>query len=328
MERDLAIAIVKSSGLKEHADAVIARLRPSARITVQEGHQPDSDGSHFGGSPRLPIGTEWPRWDNREVLRARIASWEERLKARPGAGTLQEMLARERGAFPTGPVPLMFLGQIDLRQVALAGTDEADAMNKSALLGWPTEGSLAFFAHPDAAGFDPRERGACRVVYSPPSKELRTVMPPDDLAEENCFARRALRFHQEWTLPASIDLGGESPTESWEDGPYREVYYAIMSDDPMIHRCGGHAQPVQDDMELECQLVTNGIYCGGPEGYRDPRRAALEAGAKDWRLLLQIDSDDKLGWMWGDVGRLYFWIRQHDLDARHFDNCWFVQQCH
>ena len=39
----------------------------------------------------------------------------------------------------------------------------------------------------------------------------------------------------------------------------------------------------------------------------------LEAGADDWRLLLQVNSDDYAGWMWGDVGRVYFWIRRQDF---------------
>jgi uncharacterized protein YwqG len=66
-------------------------------------------------------------------------------------------------------------------------------------------------------------------------------------------------------------------------------------------------------MQLECQLVTNGLYCGDASGYDDPRRRALETGATDWRLLLQIDSDDVLGSMWGDSGRVYFWIREQDV---------------
>ena len=39
----------------------------------------------------------------------------------------------------------------------------------------------------------------------------------------------------------------------------------------------------------------------------------------DWCLLLQVDSDDAAGIMWGDAGRVHFWIRQDDLKARNFD---------
>ena len=82
-------------------------------------------------------------------------------------------------------------------------------------------------------------------------------------------------------------------------------------------------------MRLECQLVTNGIYCGDQSAYRDPRRSALEKAAADWKLLLQIDSDEKrLGWMWGDAGRVYFWARQQEIEAGDFDGAWAILQCY
>ena len=82
-------------------------------------------------------------------------------------------------------------------------------------------------------------------------------------------------------------------------------------------------------MRLESQLVTNGIYVGDSSGYEDPRAGELESGADDWRLLFQLDSDeDRLGVMWGDVGRLYFWMREEDLRGRRFDAAWTILQCH
>jgi uncharacterized protein YwqG len=81
-------------------------------------------------------------------------------------------------------------------------------------------------------------------------------------------------------------------------------------------------------MQLECQLANSGIYGGRPSDYQDPRVAALRAGAADWRLLLQVDSDDAAGMMWGDVGRIYYWIRAQDLAARRFDQAWLILQCY
>lgn len=31
--------------------------------------------------------------------------------------------------------------------------------------------------------------------------------------------------------------------------------------------------------------------------------------------------------MWGDLGRLYFWIRDDDLAARRFEKAWLILQC-
>ncbi len=32
--------------------------------------------------------------------------------------------------------------------------------------------------------------------------------------------------------------------------------------------------------------------------------------------------------MWGDAGRLYFMIREEDLAARRFEDCWMTLQCY
>ena len=48
---------------------------------------------------------------------------------------------------------------------------------------------------------------------------------------------------------------------------------------------------------------------------------------KDWRLLLQIDSDENCEMMWGDVGRIYFWIKTEDLKNRDFEKVWLILQC-
>ena len=66
----------------------------------------------------------------------------------------------------------------------------------------------------------------------------------------------------------------------------------------------GHPKVIQNEMQLECQLVSNGLYCGDASGYDHPTRKILETGAMDWRLLFQLDTDDdfqsgKPGMMWG-----------------------------
>lgn len=35
----------------------------------------------------------------------------------------------------------------------------------------------------------------------------------------------------------------------------------------MTHRIGGDPDVIQGDMYLECQLVTNGLYCDDSTGY-------------------------------------------------------------
>jgi uncharacterized protein YwqG len=50
-----------------------------------------------------------------------------------------------------------------------------------------------------------------------------------------------------------------------------------------------------------------------------------ERQGERWRLLLQLDSDD--AWMWGDCGRLYFWVHEADLARGDFSRAWMVLQC-
>ncbi len=101
----------------------------------------------------------------------------------------------------------------------------------------------------------------------------------------------------------------EKETES-----YIDLLVRTSGGGRFIHKLLGYPNPIQGGMQLQCQLAFHGLYTGLGTDFKDPRRDELEKGASDWQLLLQIDSDEKnTGMMWGDVGRLYFWIRKDDL---------------
>jgi uncharacterized protein YwqG len=87
----------------------------------------------------------------------------------------------------------------------------------------------------------------------------------------------------------------------------------------------GHAKPIQTDgVEFDCQLVADGIYHGG-EREAELCRKALES-ACEWKLLLQVASDDNAGMVWGDLGRLYYCIKRDSLRRGSFDDVWLVLQ--
>ena len=92
------------------------------------------------------------------------------------------------------------------------------------------------------------------------------------------------------------------------------------------HQLLGHTEPLQDDMQLEVQLVSHGIHCGNPSGYSHSQRAALEPGARSWKLLLQLDSDERIAMEWGDSGRLFFWTHEADLAKADFSKVWMILQ--
>jgi uncharacterized protein YwqG len=93
------------------------------------------------------------------------------------------------------------------------------------------------------------------------------------------------------------------------------------------HAFGGWPSLIQNPMELECEMVSNGVYAGNAEAYKDKRMPAFREQSSNWRLLLQLDCDDGLEWMWGDGGMVYFWCREDDIGERRFDRGRTILQC-
>jgi uncharacterized protein YwqG len=163
------------------------------------------------------------------------------------------------------------------------------------------------------------------VIYTPATAEVQRREPPPDLSSEGVFPSVGLRSRAEMTFAPWESYDVERLGMTREEGfAYAELFH---DRDDVIHRLLGHPDPVQGDMQVACQLVTNGLYCGDSSGYEDPRAADLRTGAAEWRLLLQIDSQDEAEMMWGDVGRIYYWIKHSDLVARDWELSWLILQC-
>ena len=212
--------------------------------------------------------------------------------------------------------PLTFLACLDLASLQAALP-----------LNWlPSSGRLLFFydAGKQPWGFDPKDRGGWVVIrVSDPAAEPAVPSTTAGLTRQ-AVAFRAIRTFPSWERP-EVEALRLTDAEAEILIEARDAVYGALPH----HQVGGFPDPVQgDEMELECQLVSNGLYCGDSSGYSSPQAAALRAGVQDWRLLLQFDSDDGLGVMWGDAGLLYFWIREQDARAGRFDRAWVVLQCH
>lgn len=216
--------------------------------------------------------------------------------------------------------PLAFLAQIAL--------DELPASSPLQSLG--RGGMLYFFYDPRQSrwGFDPQDRGSWRVIHAPtPGSSSRAAPVKLDVL----FEQKRLRFVEIESFPGweRLDISADLPFDEAKpliDAAAR-TREAPFEGRPR-HQIGGYPSPAQADrMELECQLVSHGLYCGDASGYEDPRAKALAEGAKDWQLLLQLDSDPEAKMMWGDEGRLYFWIRSEDLEKRDLSKAWMVLQC-
>jgi uncharacterized protein YwqG len=219
---------------------------------------------------------------------------------------------------------LTFIGQINLAETApyLSGPD------------LPPAGLLSFFYEADEqpGGYDPKDRNGWKVEYfTQDAAALRRASVPPNVRRLGQLCPCGVRFAFDWTFSE-----WESDSEMLQDLSDAELdkFFALnLSPDTSgeqfsQHRLLGHPEHIQNEMTMECQLASHGVYCGNASGYRSAEAQTLASGAADWRLLLQIDSDDTLGTMWGDGGRIYFWIRQQDLAARNFNDVWLILQCY
>lgn len=217
--------------------------------------------------------------------------------------------------------PMSFLCQVDLGTLAGLADDVAP----------PRSGRLYFFydADHETWGFDPKDKGSWSVKFASAIAPVSRATPPG-------AASSSAPFKEKCFTPARIDLYPDSedarvasmPFDDRQWDAYCDINIGFFGGEPE-HHLFGYPQPIQGNyMDVECQLASHGIYCGNPEGYESAEAKALEPGAADWTLLLQLDTDDDIDMMWGDGGRLYFWIKRDDLRAGRFDGVWMVLQCY
>jgi uncharacterized protein YwqG len=281
--------LARDVGLSTWASRIAASAVPSLRLRLVEAES-SVDGSRIGGEPALPEGHAWP----------------------------------DRGGRP-----LAFIGQIQLSDVAAAG----------GAFGVPRTGLLSFFydASKQPWGFDPADRSGSVVYWFPEGSSLARRPLPPDLATSDRFAAFGLAMEPEWTVPNWFSTDGLvvdlMAAETGDDDVDLGDRYVDLADRlagsparDLRFRLFGHPDLIQGDMREECELVTHGHYAGGAQTHA-PDRERHRSNASAWRLLLQIDSDDALGTMWGDAGRLYVWIRDDALVARRFSEAWLVLQC-
>ena len=214
--------------------------------------------------------------------------------------------------------PLSFVAQIRLADLQQFDSEK--------LL--PRQGMLWFFydAEQETFGEQPEDRHGWSILFDNSSAtSLRRLPPPAGLQAASIFQACSLTPQNELTLALQPDL--ELPGYAWSDEEqlaYEEVLETFQTPTERSlphHRLLGYPNTIQDDMRIQCQLVSNGITDSN-----DPRAALLEAGAADWLLLLQIDSDAFAKMRWANNGMLYYWIRRDDLQAQRFEKSWLVLQ--
>jgi uncharacterized protein YwqG len=250
--------------------------------------------SRIGGWPDLPTSIEWPCWRDK---------------------------------------PLAFLAQINLAELTRFKCCQV----------LPKSGHLYFFydSEQSTGGFDPQDRGSWRVMYADANQADLRQQNVRGLPEQAIYKPCTLTLHDFLSIPGPEHLSVAPLKLKLEEIEQieeieRDLHEMIESNSieqhfEPHHQLLGHPKEIQGEMQTECQFASKGYYRGGPSRFQNPPPELLN-GAKDWRLLFQLDTDDdrqsgKPGMMWGDCGRLYFWIRHQDLAKGLFEDAWMVLQC-
>lgn len=299
-ERAELMRALVGAGLGARAEEIAVFAEPCVRLATREA---DADSippgaTKIGGLPDLPSGTAWPDLDGRR---------------------------------------LAFLCQLDL--ASLASLLPAGALPGGGLLSFFCDGTLE-------AVIPPQDRpGAWRVLWSPPDagpprrmeaaqgsvpgRIFRSLAGRDaDARSDGPEVYPACRV----TLMPGLSLPGpDAPSIASLDlrPEQADTYDRIVGRLQMLagpaHQLLGHPGPIRDQPAEECEFAAHGIV-----HHHTPRGDAPAArpDRAEWRLLLQLDTDDEADMAWGDAGRLYFMIRDEDLRARRFDHAWLIFQCH
>ena len=256
--------------------------------------------SKIGGQPDLPAGFEWPYFE----------------------GAAYDGVTANR--------PLSFLAQINCK--------EASMHDKDSLL--PSEGMLYFFYELTTItwGFGHEEKNSSRVYYFKGStSDLDRADLPEDLSPECRIPEMPITFSSRIELPdfeEFMALHDDGDRRQWPR-IYREQVYkydeardsmAPTPDSRYISKLLGYANLVQDEMLLQCELVSGGNELGS-DGYTIATPQQRHDCTR-WQLLFQIDSIDTDGYelLWYGSGRLYFYIDRNDLKAMDFNRCMHILQ--
>ncbi len=253
-------------------------------------------GTRFGGKPDVPKDFVWPRYEGHSVPKEK---------------------AKDR--------PLSFLVQLNCEE--LAGCDTEHLL--------PDHGVLSFFYEMVSQrwGYDPKDKGCAKVYWFPDVSALSEVDFPADLEEDFRYPIKEIKMknHKSYPAPEDFPLLNYDPVK-------RDIY------EDMLEKEGdkveedrtqllGWPTVIQGSMFAECELASKGYYLGNGWDHvpEDVKEKALTKASEDWQLLLQLsslDEGEEEVLMFGDCGKIYFFIKKEDLKKRNFDSIWLVLQCY
>jgi len=205
--------------------------------------------------------------------------------------------------------PLSFLAQIDC--------EEASNFDKESVL--PKKGMLYFFYELETMtwGLASEDKNSAKVYhYSGDKSKLKRIDFPSDLLDEYRLPEMPISFSSKIELPSFVEFSEHFEIAKdvvWDD--FEEISYKLTGETDEIvelanggvNKLVGYANIIQNDMLIEFKEDTS-----------------------EWRLLFQLDSIVTKNYelLWGDSGRIYFYVNSDDLANLNFDNCWLFLQCY
>jgi len=195
--------------------------------------------------------------------------------------------------------PLGFLAQINLEEVA-----PLDVENQL-----PESGLLSFFYDFEDWPYGEREdEGSWKVLHV--ESALERAIISEDFGKVAPIKTASIAFD---VLPDVPKHPYYINGEQLEDWPQEEKYswwaFVKMLPPLSLHLMLGYPTPVQDDARLEAANTTG--------------RGTLN----DWHLLLQVDTDDEIDFMWGDAGAMFYLVHRDELEKHDFTQTWLIAQC-
>jgi hypothetical protein len=279
-------ARLRAAGLARVAGELLALAQPAITLAltrVDEGAIAVG-ASKVGGTADLPPGVAWPEWRS---------------------------------------VPLPFIAQVRLEEVA-ALDPEGDL---------PHQGLLScFYAvnDPDGGLHIPDGEAHWRALYAPDTTALERRPLPAPLVGglDTTFPGCAVTLRRRLTLPPDPNAVAAALGCSNDE---RLALIGIVGGDldtsfadEMDHRLLGYPYTLNDPHPfLEGYLARHGIGQRLPMPDSQTRMAELERAADaEWRMLLQIYSNEEAEMDWGGGGVIHFGIPRADLAARDFSRVW------
>ena len=135
-------------------------------------------------------------------------------------------------------------------------------------------------------------------------------------------------FSKKYDLPDYEEFTELHDFGNWDEYDEAKVMKGYEQEET-ISKLLGYADLIQGGMLLECELVTNGIYCGDTPDITPEELKKFKENCDEWQLLFQLDTvtTNDFELMFGDCGRIYYYIKKEDLKKCKFDDCWLILQC-